>query len=84
MATTEDVMEITKMTVEEVTQALTMGDAPKGVRIVEKILKSPHTPRPKKDKQVMVPIRVSPRNPLRTKMLMEEKGKVVTIESDEE
>ena len=48
------------------------------------ILKSPCTPRPKKDKQVMLPVRVSLRNPLHTKWSMEEKGKVVTIETDEE
>lgn len=48
------------------------------------ILKSPHMPRPKKEKQVMVPIRVSPRNPLCSKLSMEEKGKAVTIETDEE
>lgn len=52
-----------------------MGDAPKGARIVAKIPKSPHMPRHKKDKQVMVLVRVSPWNPLHTKMLMEEKGK---------
>ena len=32
----------------------------------------------------MIPVCVSPRNLLRTKMSMEEKGKVVTIETDEE
>jgi len=59
-----------------------MGDALVGTRIMEKISKSPHTPRPKKDKQAMVHVRVS--NPLRTKLTMEDKGKVVTIETDEE
>lgn len=32
----------------------------------------------------MVPARVSPRNSLRTKLSMEEKGKAVTIDTDEE
>lgn len=32
----------------------------------------------------MVPLRVSLRNPLHTKLSMEEKGKAITIETDEE
>lgn len=32
----------------------------------------------------MAPVRVSPRNPLRSKLLMEEKGKVITIETGKE
>ena len=77
-------MEITEMTTEEATQALTMGDAPEGIGIVAEILKSLCIPRPKKNKQAMVPICVSPWNPLHTKLSMEEKGKVVIIETSEE
>lgn len=84
MATTENVMEITEMTVREVTQALAMGDALKGAGIVAEILKSPCLPRTKKEKQVMVPVHVSPRKPLCTKLSMEEKGKAIAIEIDEE
>jgi len=84
MATTEDVMEITEMTTEEAMQALTVVDAPEGTGIVAEILKSPHTPRPKKDKQAMVPIRVSLRNLLHTMLSMEDKGTTVSIETDEE
>jgi len=84
MAIVEEVMEITEMTTKEAMQALTMGDAPEGAKIVVEILKSPHTPRPKKEKQIMVPIRVSPWNLLCTKLSMEEKGKAFTIEIDEE
>ena len=72
------------MTTEEAAQALTIGDALEGARIVAEILKSPRTPRPKKYKQVMVLIHVSPRNPSCTKLSMEEKGKAVTIETNEE
>lgn len=61
-----------------------MEDVLEGAGIMAEILKSLHTPRPKKDKQAMAPIRVSPWNPLCSKLLMEEKGKVVTIETDEE
>lgn len=79
METIEEVMEITELTVEEVAQALTMGDAPEGTVIVAEIPKLPHMLRPKKDKQAMVPVHVSPRNSLHTKLSMEGKGKVVTI-----
>jgi len=41
-------------------------------------------PRPKKDKQEMALVRVSLQNPLHNKLSMEEKGKAVTIEIDEE
>ncbi len=52
--------------------------------IEAKILKSPCTPRPKKEKQEIVPDRVSPRNLLLTKLSMGEKGKSITRETDEE
>lgn len=84
METAKDVMEITEMTAEEAAQALTVGDASEGSGIMAEIPKSPRTPRPKKDKQKMVPVCVSPRNLLRTKLSMKEKGKAVTIETDEE
>jgi len=78
MATSEEAKDIGEMTAEEVAQAMTVGDAPKSARIVAEIPKSPHTPRPKKDKQAMV------QNPLRTKLTMEEMGKAVSLETDEE
>ena len=77
-------MEIIEMTAKEATQALTIGDAPEDSRIMVEIPKSPRTPRPKKDKHVMVPVCVSPRKLLCTKLTMEEKGKAVNIETDEE
>ena len=52
--------------------------------VVLAILKLPQTPRPKKYKQAVGPIRMSPRNPRFGKLSMEEKGKVVTIETDDE
>ena len=48
------------MTAEEAAQAITMGDSPEGAEIVAEIPKSSRTPRTKKDKQAMVPVRVSP------------------------
>jgi len=76
MATVEDITETTKMTAGEVVHALAMGDAPKGAGMVAEISKSPRTPRPKKDKQAMVLIRVSLQNLLCTKLSMKEKGKL--------
>ena len=32
----------------------------------------------------MIPVRVSPRNPLRTKLTLQEKGKAINLEADEE
>lgn len=84
MEATMEAMEIKNMTTEEAAKALTVGDALKGIRIVAEILKSPCTLRPKKDKQAMVPIFVSPWNLMCTNLLMEEKGKVITIETNEE
>jgi len=76
MTATKDGIGIAEVTVSETVQALTMGDVPEGVEIVVEILKSPCMPRPKKDKQAMVPICVSPRNLLHSKLSMEEKGKL--------
>ena len=72
------------MTAKEVAQNLTLGDVPKGAKIVIEISKSLRKPRPKKDKQGMVLVRVSLWNSLCTKLSMEEKGKVVNIATDEE
>lgn len=77
MAASQEVREIAKMTTEEATQALTMGDAPKGTRIVVEIPKSLCMLRLKKDKQTMIHVYVSLRNLLCTKLTMEEKGKAV-------
>jgi len=55
---------------------MTIGDAPESVEIVGEMPKFSRTSRPMKYKQPMVLVRVSPRNPLRTKVTMEEKGKV--------
>jgi len=56
MTTTKDGMGIAKVTTEEAMQDITVGDVPEGVEIVAKILKSPHMPRPKKDKQEMASV----------------------------
>ena len=49
-----------------------------------KIPKSTRMPRPKKDKQPMVLVRVSPKNLLRMRLAIEEKGKAINLEADEE
>jgi len=83
MATTKDGSGIKEVIFGEVVQALTMEDVPEGVGVVAEIPKSSHMPRPNKDKQAMAPICMSLRNPLHSKLLMVEKGKVVTIKIDE-
>jgi len=59
-------------------------EVPESVRIVTEIPKYPYMLRPKKDNQAMVPVHVSPGNPLRTKLTMEEKGKTINLEANEE
>jgi len=58
-----------------------METVTEGFRVVAEMPKSPLMPRPKKDKQAMDLICVSPRNPLHNKLSMEEKGKAITIET---
>ena len=84
MAAFGEVMEIAEMNAEEAVQALIVGDAPDGTRIVAEIHKSLRTPRSKKDKHLMVPICVSLRKSLCTRLTMEEKGKAANLEIDEE
>lgn len=55
-----------------------------GTQVVREILKLPRTPRPEKDKQAIGPVRMSPRNPQLGRLSMEEKGKIFTIETNEE
>lgn len=59
-------------------------DVPRDARDVPEILESAQMPRPKKDKQAMGLVRMSPRNSRFGKLSMEEKGKAVNIETDEE
>jgi len=84
MIATKDGLRIKEVTTSKAVQAPTMEDVPEGAKIVTEILKSPRTPRPKKDKQAMAPMHVSPRNTLRSNLSMEEKGKAIMIETDEE
>jgi len=84
MAASEEAKEIREMTIEEATQAMTVEDALESTGIVIEIPKSPHTLRPKKDKQPMISVHMSPQNLLRTKFPMEEKGKAINLETNEE
>lgn len=61
-----------------------IGEAPESVEIVTEIPKSLCTPRPKKDKKPIIPVHVSSRNLLRMRLTMEEKGKAINLEADEE
>lgn len=84
MVVSKEAREITEMTAEEVVQALTVEYALEGVGIVAEIPKSPRTLRPKKDKQLMILVHVSPQNLLRTRLTMEENGKAVDLETNKE
>ena len=84
MTTTKDGLGIKEVTVGEAAQTEMVGDVPGGTGVMTDIPKSSRTPRPKKDKQVMGPVCMSPRNPRHNKLSMEEKGKAVTIETNEE
>ena len=59
-------------------------DVPKDTGVTPEIPKSPRTSRPKKDRQVAGPVYMSSRNPQFDKLSMEEKGKDITIEIDDE
>jgi len=84
IAVSEEAMDIREMTTEEAMQDMMIGDAPESIRIVTEISKSPCTLGPKKYKQHMVLVCMSPRNPLRIKITMEEKGKAINLETDDE
>lgn len=84
MTATKDGLGIEKITVGEAAQTQIVGNVPEGTGVVTEIPKSPQTPQPKKDKQVVGPICMSPRNPQHRKLSMEDEGKAVTIETNEE
>lgn len=84
MAASKEIFITPALTAKEATQTITVGDALEGTGTLVEILKSPHTSRPKKDKQAIIPIHMSSRNLLCTQLTMEEKGKAVTMEIDEE
>jgi len=52
--------------------------------VIVEVPKSPRTSRPKKDKQTMLLVCISPRNPQRAKITLQEKGKAINMEADEE
>ena len=84
MTTTKNGLGIEEVTTSEATQAIVVEDVPKGVGVMAKIPKSSRTPRLKKDKHAMAHVHLSQRNPLCSKLSMEEKGKAVMLEKDEE
>ena len=84
MTTTNDGLGIKEVTTGEATQISMVENVPEGGKVIAEIAKSLPMRRPKKDKQAMAPVRMSPRNPLRSKLSMAKKGKVATINTDEE
>lgn len=84
MTNTRVGLEFEEGTTHEAALTHTIHDVSEGTRVAPEIQKSPQMPRPKKDKQAMGPVRVSPSNMWFGKLSMEENGKVVTIETYEE
>ena len=70
-------------TIDEAAQNRTVHDVPRDTGVVPEIRKSPRMPRPKKDKQLAGPVRMSPRNLRFGKISMEEKGKAVIIKTND-
>lgn len=70
--------------VEDTPKPLIIQEEPGEAENAPEIPRSSRMLRPKKDKQTMGPARVSPQNPRFSKLLMAEKGKVVTLETEEE
>ena len=60
MVAFEEAREMTEMTIEEATEVVTIEDAPESIGIVVEIPKPSCMPRSKKDKQPIIPMRVSP------------------------
>jgi len=84
MSALEEAMDIGVVTTEQIAEEIAEIEAIDSAGIISEVPKSPRTPRPKKDKQAMISVRVLPINPLRTKLTMEEKGKAINLEADEE
>jgi len=84
MTATKDDLGIKEVTISEAAQTQMIEDVLEGVGVVIGIPKSLRTPRLEKDKKAMVSVRMSLRNLRHSRLTMAEKGKVVTIETDEE
>lgn len=81
---TQDLLTRMMLTLEKVAQEIVVVESLESARAIVEVPKFPRTPRPKKDKKTMIPVRVSPRNPQRTKLTLQEKGKAINLEADEE
>lgn len=84
MMTTRRGLGYVEETTDKAAQNPIVHDIPRDTRVASKIQKSPQMPRPKKDTQATGPVRMSPWNPQFGKLSMEEKGKAITIETNNE
>jgi len=84
MTTTRRGLGFAEGTTHKVTQNHMVYGVPGDTGVMPEIPKSPWMPRPKKDKQTEGPVRMSPRNPRFGKLSMEEKGKAITFETNDE
>ena len=84
MTTTRPGLGFEEGTIGEAALTHMVHDVSEDIRVASKIPKLARTPRLKKDNHVAGPVCMSPKNPQFGKLSMEEKGKVVTIEIDEQ
>lgn len=87
MSAPVEAMDTEALIAEQAMQDIEVVEAgPESAKVVVKVPKSPRTPRPKKDKQnqPMLLVRISLRNTHRTNLTLQEKGKAINPEVDEE
>lgn len=84
MKETQDLLTRMMSTPKEDTQEIPVGEAPKSFEVIVEVPKSPRKLRPNSDKQAMILVCVSPRNPQRTRLTLQENGKAINLEADEE
>lgn len=84
MSSPIEAMDIEVMTTKDAAEKIVVVEAPESVGVIVVVPQSPRTLRLKKDKYAMISVRVSPRNPQRTKLTLQEKGNAINLEADEE
>ena len=84
MSAPEEAMDTGVVIAEEAAQEIAEVEALESGKIIVEVPKFLWTLRPKKDKQAIIPMRISPWNLLRTRLTFQEKGKAINLEADEE
>jgi len=82
---TQDLLNRMMSIPKEAAQEIEVAEATlESAELVVKVPKSPMKVRPNKDKYIMLPMHISTRNPQRTKLTLQETGKAINVEADEE